>query len=379
MTRSTGAEEPTGSRRDEREEPPANRLCELRMKRGWTQQEVADRIIRRSRDPHTSVTADTVSKWERGRRGISARYRGLLAAVFGVTIDQLGLPGLSRGQSETQRDGSLVAMVDQAAELLDQLGDAGHAVRPQVLAALTDEVMSRRTMLAFIDTPEPEPTPPSPDELDALTGHYEAVHGTASPSALLTALTAHLRMVADALARDPSAGACQRLQRNRVRVCVLAGQLSEDLGNTMGARAYYAQAVDDAYELGDLPVAAIAHGYAARLTLAEGQVAAAGRHLDAAARLDVTDATIVSWLAEVAGNIHGAPAASGPRGAAQPAARPAQQPTTALAVRWFTVRTAPARATKPAEPGNAEEPTPARIGRRPVPPEPATAAGRRAS
>lgn len=310
MTRSTGTGEPEGSGRTEREQPPANRLYELRMERGWTQQEVADRIIRRSRDPHTSVTADTVSKWERGARGISARYRGLLAGIFGVSVDQLGLPGLARGTAQTRGDGSLVAMVDQAAELLDQLGDAGHAVRPQVLAALTDEVLSRRTMLAFIDTPEPATTAPSPDELDTLAGQYEARHHTATPAALMTALTAHLRMVADALSRGPSTGTRQRLLSNRARVSVLAGQVSLDLGNAMAARAYYAQAVDDGYELGDLPVAATAHGYAARLALAEGQAAAALRHVDAADRLDVTDPAIVSWLSGIAAEAHG------PRGTA---------------------------------------------------------------
>ena len=201
MTRSTGTAEPRGSRRAASGEPPPNHLHELRRKRGWTQQEVADRVNRHSRDPQNGVTADTVSKWERGCRGVCARNRRFLAAAFGVTVDDLGLPGLARGQSETQPDGSLVGIVDQAAELLDQLGDAGHAVRPQVLAALTDEVMSRRAMLSFIDTPEPAPTPPSPDELDALTGHYEALHATAAPSPLLTALTAHLRMIAAAL--DP--------------------------------------------------------------------------------------------------------------------------------------------------------------------------------
>jgi hypothetical protein len=67
----------------------------------------------------------------------------------------------------------------------------------------------------------------------------------------------------------------------------------------MAARAYYAQATDDGYELGDLTVAAIAHGHTARLALTEGQPAAALRHLDAAARLDVTDPAAVAWLANV--------------------------------------------------------------------------------
>lgn len=65
----------------------------------------------------------------------------------------------------------------------------------------------------------------------------------------------------------------------------------------MAARAYYALAIDDAYELGDHAVAAIGHGCAARLALAAGQIRAALRHLEHAASLDPTDATIKSWLA----------------------------------------------------------------------------------
>lgn len=381
MTQSTGAGEPEGSRRHDREEPPANRLCDLRMERGWTQQEVADRIIRRSRDPHTSVTADTVSKWERGARGISARYRALLAGIFGVSIDQLGLPGLARGTTHPHREGSLVAMVDQAAELLDQLGDAGHAIRPHVLAALTDEVLSRRAMLTFIDTPEPAPTAPSPEELDSLAGRYEAAHRTATPAALLTALTAHLRMVADALARNPSAGSRQRLLRNRARISVLAGQVSEDLSNAMAARAYYAQATDDGYELGDLPIAAIAHGYAARLALSEGQATAALRHLDAASRLDVSDLAVVTWLSAIAAGVDGP---SDDRGAHRPAEKPERRvpadSKTPPAVRWFTGRVAgpPARATvlaaATANTGGRAEPTSTSSLR--AAPQPAAAARR---
>ena len=274
------------------------RIRELRIERGWTQQELADRIIRRSKDKQVGVTADTISKWERGDKGVSARYRSLLAAVFGVTIDQLDLPGLARGQTAGQREhGSLVAMVDQAAELLDQLGNAGRTVRPQVLAALTDDVLSRRSTLASIDTPAPAPAPPSPDELDALADRYESAYRTAAPAPLLTALTAHLRIVADGLSREPSAGTRQRLMRNRARLAILSGRLSEALGNSMAARAYYGLAIDDAYELGDHVVAAIGHGCGARLALAARQVRAALRHLEDAAGLDPTDATIKSWPA----------------------------------------------------------------------------------
>lgn len=270
-------------------------LRELRMAQGWTQQDVADRMARlewaRHRKPGTSrplgVNADMVGKWERGEKGVSSRYRVLLAEVFKVTVDQLGLPGAARSQDAIRRDDqSLVALVDQAADLLGQLGEAGRAVRPQILAALTDDVLSRRTTLAVIDTPAPALTPPAPAELDALADQYEAAHATAVPAALMTALTAHLRMVGDALGRNPSAGTRQRLLRNRARVALLAGRIAaENLNNPMAARAYYSQATDDAYELADHHAAATAHEHAAFLALTEGQVVAAKRHRDAASRL----------------------------------------------------------------------------------------------
>ena len=227
-------------------------------------------------------------------------------------------------------------MVDQAAELLDQLGNAGRTVRPQVLAALTDDVLSRRSTLAFIDTPAPAPEPPSPAELDALADRYESAYCTAAPATLLTALTAHLRIVADGLSREASIGTRQRLMRNRARLAILSGQLSEALGNSMAARAYYALAMDDAYELGDHAVAAAGHGCAARLALAARQVKAVLRHLENAAGLDLADATIKSWLAGIEADAF---VAAGDEAAASDARRRAEEAaenaTGHRAVPWF--------------------------------------------
>jgi transcriptional regulator with XRE-family HTH domain len=258
------------------------RLYELRTEQGWTQQEVVDRMARLvwARDGKPiGVTTDMYSKWERGAKGVSPRYRTLLACVFKVSVDRLGLPGLARGQSDRRDDQSLVAVLDQAAELLDLIGDAARAVRPQVLAALTDDVLSRRTMLTVLDAPMSARTPPTPDELDKLADQYKAAHGIAAPTALMTMLTAHLRMVGDALTRDPSTGARQRLLKNRARVALLAGQLAVgDLANSMAARAYYSQAMDDAYETDDRSLIVAACQGSARLALAEGQTVAASRH-----------------------------------------------------------------------------------------------------
>ena len=317
-------------------------LRDLRIAQGWTQHDVADRLSQvawaRQEKP-VAANADMVAKWERGVKGVSPRYRKLLAAVFHVTVDQLGLPGLPRGQNEARRDeNSLVAMVDQAAELLEQLGGAGRTIRPQVLAALTGDVLNRRTMLPILDTPAPAVSPPDPAELDLLADQYQAAHATAAPAPLMTALTAHLRIVGDALSQHPSAGIRCRLLRNRARVAILAGQIArDDLGNTMAARAYYAQATDDAYELADHPVAAIAHGYAARLAITEGQPAAALRHLDTADHLDVADAAITSWLAATEAE---ASAAAGDHATARDAIdrahRALAQVAEPRAVAWFT-------------------------------------------
>lgn len=268
------------------------RLRELRLEQGWTQQEVADRMARLAwsrsgQEQPIGVTADMVAKWERGAKGISPRYRALLAGVYKVTVDQLGLPGLARGQADRRDDRSLVAIVDQAAELLSQLGDAGRAIRPQILAALTDDVLSRRTTLSILDAPAPVHSSPTLAELDALADQYEAAFGTAAPTALMTALTAHLRMLGEALTHGPSEGTRQRLLRNRARVAILAGRLAADrLANPMVARAHYSLAVDDAYELADRALEAVAHNHAARVALAEGQPAAGRRHLENAARVE---------------------------------------------------------------------------------------------
>jgi hypothetical protein len=53
---------------------------------------------------------------------------------------------------------SLVAMLDNAASLLDQLGAAGTALAPHMLHTWKDALATRRTMLGLLD---PSATDPS--------------------------------------------------------------------------------------------------------------------------------------------------------------------------------------------------------------------------
>jgi transcriptional regulator with XRE-family HTH domain len=233
--------------------PPDSRLRELRLERGWTQQAVVEKVERLawSRREPTGMNSDMLSKWERGQKGISSRYRTLLAEVYRVSVDQLGLKTAGRTAiAAPLRNDQVLSVIDSAVDLLAQLGTPGGAIRPGVLAAITEDVITRRGLLSALD-PNPLPTrgSASPDELDALADRYDAAHATADPAALSTALRAHLRVIADALATTPATGARQRLMANRARVAILAGRIAaEDTGEVMAARAYYAQAIDDARE-----------------------------------------------------------------------------------------------------------------------------------
>jgi transcriptional regulator with XRE-family HTH domain len=303
------------------------RLRDLRTDLGWTQQELADRIAHlgwMERRERVGINADMVAKWERGVKGISPRYRELLCRLFGVTPKQLGLKNTSPVTADRSRsltdDQSLIAMLDNAAGLLDQLGAAGTALAPHMLHAWKDAVTTRRTMLGLLDPSATDPigyaraATATVADLGQLAERYHALYETADPAALLTSVAAHVRLAQDALRQDPAPDNRRRLLRNLAEVAIVAGRLAaEDLGNTMSGRAYYSAALDAAREVADDQFTAIAHGYAARLAAIEGVTAAALDHLTAAREHSQSTPAIASWLATIEATIHadrGDPAAA---------------------------------------------------------------------
>jgi transcriptional regulator with XRE-family HTH domain/tetratricopeptide (TPR) repeat protein len=291
-------------------------LRDYRLRLGWTQQEMADRIAHLAwmeRRERAGVNADMVAKWERGAKGISPRYRELLCRLFGVTPDQLGLKNVPSAGTELAKvdDQSLVAMLDNAAGLLDQLGAAGTALAPHMLHAWKEAVTTRRTMLGLLDPSATGPigharaTTATVADLEQLAERYQALYDTADPAALLTSVAAHVRMAQDILRHDPSPVERRRLLRNLAEVAILAGQFAaDDLGNTMSGRAYYGLALDAAREVTDDQLAAIAHGHAAQLAAAEGLTIAALDHLTAANEHARPTPTIACWLATIKATIH---------------------------------------------------------------------------
>jgi transcriptional regulator with XRE-family HTH domain len=238
-------------------------LRELRTESGWTQQQLADKmnyLAWTHGHGRTAVNADMVAKWERGVKGVSRRYKTLLCQLFGVTAEQLGFePTPAPATSRPVRDPeSLISMLDDAASLLDQLGAAGTALAPQMLSAWKDRATTRRTILGLLDPAAADPAgharaaTATITELEQLAEKYRALHATADPTALLTAVAAHVRMATVALGRDHPAEQRRRLLRNRAAVATLAGRLAyEDLGDALSGRAYYSQAADSAREAED--------------------------------------------------------------------------------------------------------------------------------
>jgi transcriptional regulator with XRE-family HTH domain len=273
------------------------RLRALRKVRSWTHQQVADRLVRLAwmhRRENVGVNADMVAKWERGTKGVSARYRDLFCLLFGVTVEQLGFGDAPPGQNSqtAAADQSLLSMLDSAVSLLDQLGAAGTVLAPQMLAVWKDQITSRRGMFAMLgpgaDPAATTPTATTPvADFEQLADHYQALYRTAAPAALLTPVAAHLGMTDEALRHNPSSAERRRLLVNRARVAILAGRLAlDDLGNAMAGRADYSLAIDAAREAGDDLLTAVAHGYAAQLSAAEGHTAAALDQLSSANRTD---------------------------------------------------------------------------------------------
>jgi tetratricopeptide (TPR) repeat protein len=261
---------------------------------------------------HPAVNADMVAKWERGAKGISPRYRTLLCQLFGVTAEQLGFtPTASATANQPVQDPeSLVSLLDDAANLLDQLGAPGTALAPQMLSAWKDTITSRRTMLGLLDPAATDPAgharaaTATITDLEQLAQRYQALYATADPAALLTPVTAHIRMANVALSRHHPAPQRRRLLRNLATVATLAGRLAyEDLGDAASGRCYYSLAADSAQQARDYQTAAIALGYTAQLAHDQSMTAAALNHLSTALAHAQHAPTVAPWLASMQATI----------------------------------------------------------------------------
>jgi transcriptional regulator with XRE-family HTH domain len=342
------------------------RIRELRKDRGWTQQDVAEQLARLAwlrKEQRVGVTADMVAKWERGDKGPSRLYRDLLSLLFGVPADQLGIgpatPAKAQDDatvSSSTMDGLMLAALDGAAAVLDQLGEAGAILQPKMFDTWKDELMQRRALLKLMgltpaatafpftaNTDRParsgKPTPETVGDLEKLADHYQRLYHTTAPAALMTPVIAHLDTLADLLRQDPAAAERRRLQANRARVGTLAGRLAFfDLQDPMAARGYYNLALESAREAGDHLQAAAALGHVAFIPAAEHGFSAALDYLRGAAH-HVTKqphGPVASWLAAIESEMQTNAGSAAAALAAVDRARDAlARPGLAAELRWF--------------------------------------------
>jgi len=266
------------------------RIRQLRLERRWTQQELAEQIARMAwlrRRERVGVNADMVAKWERGAKGVSARYVELLCLLFGVQASAIGFADntASRERAAMDEPASVLAeTLGKTAALLDQLGSEGAVLHSKMLNVWKDEIMLRRSFLKLVSlapapglaghrSPKASGTRPTPDtlrDLDQLAGRYQVLYHSVAPVALLMPVVAHLDTVRDLLRQSPGPSIRRRLLANRARVGILAGRLSFfDSRDPMAARGYYNLALEAAQEAPDHHQTAAALGHIAFIPAAD--------------------------------------------------------------------------------------------------------------
>ena len=78
----------------ERRHPPNRLLAWERLQRGWSYEEITERVraeMTRCGETDTGLTANTVRRWETGERWPDPRYRKHLVTIFAKPASELGL------------------------------------------------------------------------------------------------------------------------------------------------------------------------------------------------------------------------------------------------------------------------------------------------
>lgn len=292
----------------------------LRQERGWTQRDLAEQLARVAwlcRRERVGVNADMVAKWERGAKGVSARYAELLGLLFGVPASTIGIAASSTSPHGVTTPGvALAETLGETAALLDQLGSAGDILQAKMFDVWKDEIMRRRAFIKLVslapaaglgDTRSPytgtiRPTSDSLQDLDQLVGRYQVLYHCVVPAVLLMPVVAHLDTVRDLLRQSPGPGIRRKLLANRARVATLAGRLAFfDRRDPMAARGYYNLAFEAAQEASDHHQAAAALGHIAFIPAADFGFVAARDYLRGARQQlgRHPNSQLSSWLAAV--------------------------------------------------------------------------------
>jgi transcriptional regulator with XRE-family HTH domain len=92
---------------------PTTLIFAERLKREWTQQDLADRVTQIA---GREITANTISRWESDKRGISLQELGWCAEALGLSARELvpGKPGEAAAEVLTEEERAWLAVFRNA-------------------------------------------------------------------------------------------------------------------------------------------------------------------------------------------------------------------------------------------------------------------------
>lgn len=294
----------------QRRYPPNRLLAWERLQRGWSYEEVTDRIraaLIRGSETDTGLTANTVRRWETGERWPDPRYRKYLVEIFGQPASELGLL--------TPQELSMRPQEDALAEfrrLWDVLtGDNGAAGwdRATVLRSLLG-AGALPLVAPLLSLQQPEHTSEvesDPEAYQQIVSCQRQLYWTSPPRPLFEAAYAHTQLGVGLL-RGAGSGSSAPLASALAQSALLTARLAFfDLSQPAIADRCFEVALAATREAGDHGLAAAVLGHMAFVP-AFGHDADGARSLLAAALQHSwhgVSPVVRSWLHCVASEVEG--------------------------------------------------------------------------
>ena len=301
------------------------RLRWERQRRGWSQDDVVDRLqeVAANRgEPEPGVDRNTVSRWERGISRPTPRYVQLLSAIFSLRPEDLGLA--FPPPPVTPSTGRLTpAPKPQLEELVARVGPelaprVGPELAPRVGPELTPKAgpeLDRRTFLrhaagvaglaaipvglaAFPDITEGEPwerltralerpfplDPALVSDVEALTASLHDLETRMPAAQLIAQVSSHIDRLAELLQGSTTETLRQRLIGTAGDAAVLGAWVAWDMGDRPSAFRLYETAITAAREGEDPALRACILAYGSYGASADGDAQRARALLEHARR-----------------------------------------------------------------------------------------------
>ena len=251
-----GKVEIPGVRSELQGQRPNARLRLQRLRRGWTQEDVAaglHRVAAGLGEPEPGVDATMISRWERGSRRPRPRYVRLLCRLFELPAEELGL-----GEHDTEPWGVSPSTADEEARRRDFIREMAELFRvaPLPPSAEPPGLEPWERLLRALRRPgRVEPTTVA--DLERVTIALQSLEPTlVSSDVLLGPTIGHLEALTNLLQGSLTPSIRERLCSLAGATAGLVGALKWNLDDWEAAVAYFRAGMVAAREANDRPLGA---------------------------------------------------------------------------------------------------------------------------